>query len=91
MNIHINYCRYSAKAINRIDCIDKTCKKNVFGASFFQEWYGWTTTCLNCGRQYANETMLQLDFARGIRRHNIESAKRTWRSLNKLTGEIVAE
>lgn len=88
MNIHINRSRYAAKRITRIDCLDAKCRKNVFAVSFFQHWYGWNTTCLNCGRQYEDSEMVRLEFSRGVRKENIKWAKDTWRRHTELTNEI---
>jgi hypothetical protein len=43
-----------------------------FSASFF-EWYGWTVTCLTCGRQASDGQWMGGDGKRG-RIHNIMRA-----------------
>lgn len=80
MNIHINKPRHSMKAISRFNCPD--CKKNSRRLSFYQEWYGWDSICINCGRRWSDGEWMSLDFARGVRQQNINAAKKLWRKLN---------
>ena len=48
---------------------------------FFTPWYGWGSTCMRCGREFADGEWLALPFARGVRKRNIDAAKRKWRKL----------
>lgn len=57
------------------------CEKRTRMIQFFQEWYGWHSTCLRCGRQWDGGEWLALDFRRGVRADNIRIAKKRWRRL----------
>lgn len=48
---------------------------------FFTPWYGWHSTCLKCGREWIDSEWIPIDFARGVRKRNIEMAKSHWRKL----------
>ena len=86
MSLHIKRSRFSMKAVVRFNCPD--CKANSRRLSFFQEWYGWNSTCINCGRQWSDGEWMPLDFARGIRKRNINAAKQLWRKLSDV--EVLA-
>ena len=89
MYIHISTSRFNAKRIVRFDCPD--CKKNSRAIEFFQHYRGWSSTCINCGRQWSDGEWLPLDFYRGVRKENINSAKRLWRKLKDIGSEITFE
>ncbi len=75
--IHINFTKtHERKAYRRI-CLDCG-KKSVFVA-FFQEWYGWDTTCLRCGRSWADGEWMPLEFYRYARKDSISSARKRWK------------
>ena len=46
---------------------------------------------MNCGRQWSDGEWLPLDFYRGVRKENINSAKRLWRKLKDIGSEITFE
>lgn len=81
------YCHVFApevtdRAIHVGHCPD--CNRRSRFIGFFQDWFGWRSTCLRCGRSWDGGEWLQLDFVRGSRRKSIESAKRRWRSLARI-------
>lgn len=53
-----------------------TCKKRRKFYAYFQEWYGWTMTCLGCGEMWADGEMLGRPFMPGWRKDNIRRAKK---------------
>ncbi len=63
------------------------CGKRTRMMGFFQEWFGWHSTCLRCGREWDDGCWLPLPFKRGARAGNIRDAKRRWR-LTIATGKI---
>ena len=75
--IHINYTKAHKQDINRTFCPD--CKKDLYFALFFQEWYGWDSTCMRCGRIYSCGEWHRLPFYRYARRDNKDSARRAWK------------
>lgn len=79
--IHINWTHHSAKSVTRDYCPD--CKTQTRFMGFFQEWYGWTETCLRCGRKFADGEWMPLDFVRGVRASNIKQIKAHWRKTPK--------
>lgn len=78
--VHIHAPEVTDKAITATVCPD--CKKRTRMIQFFQDWYGWHSTCLRCGRQWDGGEWLQLDFRRGVRADNIRRAKQRWRNLS---------
>ena len=89
MGIHINRPRFNAKRIVRFKCPD--CKKNSRAIEFFQHYRGWDSTCINCGRQWCDGEWMALDFYRGVRKENINAAKRLWRKLKDISNEVTFE
>ena len=77
MTVHIHAPPVTDKAITATVCLD--CRKRTRMLQFFQDWYGWHSTCLRCGRQWDDGEWLPLDFRRGIRADNIRHAKERWR------------
>ena len=75
--IHINFTRYSRRDLSRGDC--PTCKRKTFFVAFFQEWYGWDSTCLKCGERWTDGEMHERPFMPKWRQKSIESEKRAWR------------
>lgn len=61
-------------------CLD--CKKRTRFLTFCYEWHGATSTCMRCGRRWCEGEWQPLEFERGIRKRNVESAKRNWRRLS---------
>ena len=55
------------------------CKKRTRFLSWFVEWYGYSTTCLRCGREWEGGEWMPLPFMRGARQKNIDAAKARWR------------
>ena len=79
--LHINFPNYTRVEKYRNKCPD--CKKRTYKLARFQEWYGWYVTCLNCGREWQNNEWLPLDFYRGVRKNNIDKAKKIWNEFNE--------
>lgn len=80
MNVHVHAPPTVDRAITATVCPD--CKKHTRMLQFFQEWYGWHSTCLRCGREWDDGEWMPLDFRRGVRQDNISSAKARWRHLS---------
>jgi hypothetical protein len=80
---HFHICAPAVvdRRVSRTVCLD--CQKPTRMLSFFQEWYGWHSTCIRCGRQWDGGEWLSLEFRRGVRKANVENAKRRWRLLSK--------
>lgn len=77
--VHIHAPPVTRKAAQATKCPD--CQRRTRMLSFFQEWYGWHSTCLRCGRQWDGGEWLPLEFQRGVRKANIARAKQRWRML----------
>lgn len=71
--IIICFADISRREIDEQDC--PTCKSKQDFYCTFEEWYGWTVTCLNCGDQWMDGERLARPFARGWRKDNIEYVK----------------
>lgn len=75
--IHINWTRYTRRDLSRNFC--PTCDKRTFFVAFFQDWYGWASTCLRCGDRWQDGEFCERPFMRGWRKKSIEAAKKTFR------------
>lgn len=62
---------------HRKTCPD--CKRGTTHAAFWREWYGLDSTCLGCGRKWADGEWVQLGFYRHARRDNINAARARWK------------
>lgn len=80
-NIHILISPTMRKLIYADKCPD--CNKRSRFIRFCYEWYGPSDTCLKCGRQWNDGEWMPLDFVRGSRKKNIDSAKAHWRMTAK--------
>jgi hypothetical protein len=78
-SIHINAPQATAKKADFRECPD--CGKRSLFLSFFTPWYGWSATCLRCGRNWQDGEWMALVFYRHARRDNIRSAIRIWRAM----------
>ena len=83
--IHINWTRYSRRVLAKEHC--PNCKRKTFFVSFFQDWYGWDSTCLKCGDSWQDGEMSERPFLRGWRKKSIEQAKKTWRKYKPYPSE----
>jgi hypothetical protein len=81
MQVHINYTRYSDVDLSKHYC--PTCDKQTFFTAFFQDYYGWDSTCLKCGEHWCDGEMSERPFARGWRKDSIKRAKAAYRSWSK--------
>lgn len=71
--------RATEKRIRTEDCPD--CMKRTRMLEILTPLHGWYSTCLLCGREWADGEWLPLNFERGARMKNIESAKKRWRLM----------
>lgn len=78
-NLHIHAPLPIEKRLHRVNCPD--CKKRAFFISFYYEWYGASSTCLNCGRRYNDGEWERLQFYRYARKDNIQHAKKHYRRI----------
>jgi len=79
-SVHIHAPPTNEKRLHRKRCPD--CKRaRAWFASFFQEWYGWRSTCLHCGRSFEGGEWLALPFMRGSRAAEIARAKARYRNV----------
>lgn len=79
MSTHIHAPSATAKEAVAATCPD--CGKRTRLLAFYTPWYGWHSTCLRCGREWQDGQWAALDFARGVRKTNIMTAKKHWRSM----------
>jgi len=77
MTIHISWTQTHDRNASIKFCPD--CKKRSVFVSFFQEWYGWDTTCLRCGRNWIDGEWQDLDFYRYARRDSKQAARSRWK------------
>jgi len=77
--VHIHAPASTAKKAHGGTCPD--CKRRSWFVGFHTPWYGWDTTCLRCGRKWADDEWMPLPFMRGARQQNIEAAKKQWRRM----------
>jgi hypothetical protein len=79
LSLHVNFVRHIIAMLHRIDC--PTCKKKTYATAFYQEWYGWDTTCLRCGEEWQDGKMSERPFERGWRTKRIIAAKKHYRAM----------
>lgn len=60
-------------------CICPSCTFRTTHVGFFQEWYGWHRTCLNCGEEWQDGEWGERPFEPGWRARNIAAARARWR------------
>ena len=77
---HIKFVKTHKKTLTKDYCAD--CKKKSYFVNFYEEWYGWSGTCLRCGRSYDDGYLVPFEFYRYARRDSIQSAKKRWRLHN---------
>lgn len=77
--IHICYARKDKEKANVSYC--PTCKKRRRFYSWFQEWYGWTSTCTGCGEKWSDGEMHDRPFSPGWRKENIAYAKESIKKM----------
>ena len=58
------------------------CGRRTF-ACFFQEWYGWLDTCLNCGDSWQDGEWMPRPFAPGWRKESVADARERYRLLGR--------
>lgn len=71
--VHIQSGTASAADTRRHYC--PNCSKRTTFFAWFQEWYGWHSTCLNCGDKWQDADACERPFERGWRKANIAEAK----------------
>jgi len=77
MGNHISWVKTHDRKIMREKCPD--CGRNSFFACFYQEWYGWDLTCMNCGRSFSDGEWCSLPFCRTARKDSKQLARRRWK------------
>ena len=75
--IHINYTKTDDRQIVRKHCPD--CGKRSYFACFFQNWYGWSSTCMRCGRRFEDGEWMPLAFMPKSREVNKSEARKRWK------------
>ena len=89
MGIHIQAPRATAKRIQAGQCPD--CKKRTRFVGFFTPWYGWSDTCLRCGRNWKCGERISLPFMPRARAANITAAKKQWRAMPPVSANSYGE
>ena len=77
--VYIHAPLATAKRAKAETCPD--CKRRTRMLEFFTPWYGWTCTCIRCGRKWIDGEWMPLPFMRGARQHEIDRAKDHWRRM----------
>ena len=81
-HIHVCWTNYSIQEVRTMDCY--TCGTIQRMLCQFQDWYGWTITCLTCGEQWQDGERVERPFMRGWRKLAIEAANNKARELGLL-------
>jgi hypothetical protein len=80
-HVHINVPRVEEIKIKRCDC--PTCAKPRFMVCYFEEWYGWSHTCLKCGESWCSGEMRPRPFCRGWRKEAVRHIKEFYRRTRR--------
>lgn len=75
--VHVHTPRPDLAQITRGKCPD--CERRSAFVQLHTPWYGWDTTCLRCGRNWADGEWIALPFCRTARRDSVAAAKRAYR------------
>ncbi len=76
--IHIHSPSPTERSINWATCVD--CKKRSAFAVIWFEWYGPSSTCMRCGRDYDEEwTSIRAPLERGWRQKNKDMMRSRWK------------
>ncbi len=81
-SVHVHAPQPDEVSISRGLCLD--CKRRSAFIDMFTPWYGWSNTCLRCGRTWEDGEWIALDFSRTARSDSIASAKRAYRRFKGL-------
>ena len=73
MNLHVSFSRKDAERVSIGYC--PTCDRRRRFYSWFQDWYGWHSTCTGCGEQWVDGEMCERPFMPRWRKENIQEAK----------------
>jgi hypothetical protein len=71
--IHICWRNISKRKVEKQHC--PTCESEQEFYCEFEEWYGWTVTCLNCGDRWMDGELCPRPFARAWRKESVEYAR----------------
>lgn len=77
--VHIHAPEPEAKCVRWDTCSD--CKRRAPFVILLYAWYGATSTCLRCGRQWQDGEWMPLDWRRGVREDNKAEARREWKRM----------
>lgn len=80
VRVHIHAPQPTDKRIASGICRDCGWRRSWF-IGIFTPWYGWSVTCLRCGRNHQDGERMPLPFMRGARQKSIENAKRRFREM----------
>lgn len=70
--IHILWSRVDRWSLSKMPC--PTCKKKRYFWSWFQDWYGWESTCLKCGDRWQDGERCERPFRPRWRKESVKSA-----------------
>ncbi len=76
-SVHVHAPQPDEASISRGLCPD--CKRRSAFVNMFTPWYGWSNTCLRCGRTWEDGEWIALPFSRTARSDSITSAKQAYR------------
>jgi len=65
-----------------------TCKRKTLFFCQHTPWHGWGLTCLRCGERWDDVEMLERPFCPSWRRDNIRSARKRYRAIGLIPGEV---
>lgn len=74
--LHVSWTIKGEQRLLRTPCA--TCGQRTRQYEWFQDWYGWHTTCLSCGEQWQDGERCPRPFKPRWRAENIARAKAAW-------------
>jgi hypothetical protein len=87
--VHIHAPLPSIRKCDRREC--PVCHKRSVILSWFTDWYGWDSTCLRCGDEWADGQLKERPFMPKWRQKNIEAARVRWRRNRMTAPEVTPE
>ena len=74
--IHVSWTNYTQTKLPVLFCPTCKCKRRMLAQ--FQDWYGWSSTCLSCGDGWQDGEMRERPARPRWRQESIAHAKAAW-------------
>lgn len=87
----MHICRPKISDVRRRKALCPTCGGIRVMIEWFEEWYGWNSTCIRCGEQWQDAEPVERPFAPRWRQKNIRAALDLWWAWVQLQHQRVTD